>query len=143
MNDFDDLPHTDDYYVSTDKTKLDHAFVIREVRASYWGGWRTPNVIMDSIYNSMCFGLYHHGADGDRQVGFARVVTDYCTIAWICDVLVCQEHQGKGLGKFLLRTVMDHPDVEPRSCVLTTRDAQELYAKFGFKRIEAMKRLPQ
>lgn len=140
---FDETPHTNDYFVSADKRLIDSAFVIREIQASYWGGWRSPAVILKSIDHSLCFGVFQRTEGGkDVQVGFARVVTDYCTFAWICDVVISRAHRNKGLGKFLMRTVMDHPDVKPRACMLATQDAHGLYLKFGFKNFVAMKRLP-
>ena len=141
----DETPHTDDYFVSFDKKLLDYSFVIREIQASYWGGWRSPIVVMKSIDNaaSLCAGVYHrHEGGKDEQVGFARIVTDGCTFAWICDVIITKAHRGKGLGKFLMGQVMSHPEVAPRACMLATRDAHKLYEKFGFSRFEALKRLP-
>lgn len=150
MSAFDD-PHADGFYVSFDKKLIDPAFVIREIQHSYWGAWRSPIVILRSLDHSLCAGLYKHAVwnpatepekPKDEQVGFARVVTDYCTFAWICDVLVTKQHRGAGLGQFLMRAVMEHPDVKPRACMLATRDAHGLYRKFGFEPFEAMKRLP-
>jgi Acetyltransferase (GNAT) domain len=146
---FDETPFSG-YYVSADKKLLDEEFVIREITGSYWGGWRSKQTILKSIDNSLCFGLYERTPPNhedfpvkkDPQVGFARVVTDYATFAWICDVVISRYAQGKKLGTFLMSCVMKHPEVKPRACLLTTRDAHELYAKFGFVRFEAMKYVP-
>lgn len=146
-----DDPHADGFYVSTDRKLIDPAFVIKAITTSYWGGWRTPIVILRSMDHSLCFGLYEHNvADPldretkrDRQIGFARVVTDYTTFAWICDVIMDKEYRNKKLGAFLMRTVMAHPDVAPRACMLTTKDAQKFYQKHGFESFVAMKRLPE
>lgn len=146
----DETPHGNDFYVSFDKKLLDPQFIIKEIQKSYWGGWRSINVVLKSLDHSLCAGLYKRVVSDtpgespkDIQVGFARVVTDYCTFAWICDVIVAEPYRKAGLGKFLMAKVMDHPDVSPRACMLATRDAHGLYRKFGFSDFTAMKRLPQ
>jgi len=149
MNSFDDSPHLNDFFVSTDKTLLDVPFITDELTRTYWGGWLTLNVVMRSIDNSLCFGLYYrpgwagnpHPLPHTKQVGFARVVTDYATFAWICDVIIAKPYQKRGLATFLMNIVMGHSDVRPRNCLLTTRDAHKLYAKFGFVETAAMKRM--
>ncbi len=138
---FDDTPHTDDYFVSTDKARLDQVWIIQELKKTYWGGWYTAHTLIKAIDNSLCFGLYHRGTDAkERMVGFARVVTDYATFAWVCDVIISEHHRQKGMGEFLLSIVMGHPEVRPRSCLLTTRDAHGIYERFGFRTATAMKR---
>ena len=143
MNSFDDSPHLNDFFVSTDKTLLDVPFITDELTRTYWGGWLTLNVVMRSIDNSLCFGLYQRDAEHatQKQVGFCRVITDYATFAWLCDVIVAKPYQKRGLATFLMNIVMGHSDVRPRNCLLTTRDAHKLYAKFGFAPMEAMKRM--
>ena len=150
MNEFDAQPPGNDYYVSFDKSLIDPAFVIREIQTSYWGSWRNINTILKSMDHSLCAGVFKHSvwdpAKGEKpkdvQVGFARVVTDYATFAWICDVVIAKEHRRHGLGKFLMFHLMQHPDVKLRACMLATKDAQGLYRKFGFQEFTAMKRLP-
>lgn len=145
-----DAPHGEDFYISYDKKLIDPAFVIKAITTSYWGGWRTPIVILKSMDHSICIGVYKHLVPDqtketqapDRMVGFARVVTDYTTFAWICDVIIDPEFRHQGLGKFLMSGVMRHPDVEPRACLLATKDAHGLYRKFGFELNDTMKRLP-
>jgi GNAT superfamily N-acetyltransferase len=134
-----------EYYISTDQRLLDHDFVFREIQASYWGGGRTRAQMLRAIDHSICFGLYQRGPESlaDIQLGFARVVTDSATFAWICDVLVTECRRGQGLGKLLLEAVFAHPDVKPRACFLCTTDAQKLYAQFGFTPFAAMKRIPE
>ena len=137
---FDDVPHPDDFFVSTDKTLLDVPFVHSELRKTYWGSWMSLPTVLKAIDNSLCFGLYKRADGITRQLGFARVITDYATFAWICDVVIAESHRKKGLGKFMMNVIMSNPEVKPRSCLLTTRDAHGLYAKFGFTPYSAMKR---
>ncbi len=118
------------YDVSTDPRRLDldviSAFLSRE---SYWARGRPRALVERSVANSLCFGVYHDG----RQVGFARVVTDRAVFAYLMDVFVLAEHRGRGVGKRLLRAVLDHPDLQGlRLFALRTRDAHGLYAQFGF-----------
>ena len=81
-----------------------------------------------SIANSLCFGVY----DGDRQMGFARVVTDYATFAWLCDVFIDAAYRGQGLGKQLVERIVAHPELQGmRNFILATRDAHELYRQYG------------
>ena len=119
-----------DYLISTDRSRLDveliHNFLSR---TSYWASGRTLDVVQRSIENSLAFGIYQ---DND-QVGFARVVTDYATFAWIADVFVVPEHRGRGLSKWLMEVMMSHPQLQGfRRWVLATKDAHSLYARFGF-----------
>lgn len=149
---FDDTPHGEGYFVSFDQDLIDPAFVIKEITTSYWGSWRTPIIILRSMEHSICAGLYKRDRitgdhedfshSVDTQVGFARVVTDYSTIAYLCDVVVAKAEQGRGLGKFLIDACLHHPELKDRAWLLMTHDAHELYAKFGFKKCEAMKMLP-
>lgn len=120
----------DEYYISTDKSKLDvqmiHRFLSEE---SYWAKGRSYELVKTSIENSECFGVY----TGDRQVGFARVVTDYAVIGWIMDVFILSEFRGRGLGKQLMENLLNHEKLmHLRSFRLGTEDAHDLYAQFGF-----------
>ena len=115
--------------VDTDKRRLDveriHAFLTE----SYWAKGIPLGVVRRSIEGSLCFGLY----DGDEQVGFARVVSDGATFAYLADVFVLDSHRGRGHGKLLVSTVLAHPDLQGlRRWVLATRDAHALYAQHGF-----------
>jgi len=119
-----------DYVVSTDRALLDapriHAFLTR----SYWSEGVTLEAVARSIEHSIPFGLYH----GGEQVGFARVITDHVTLAYVADVYVEEEHRGKGLGKLLMRAVSEHPELQGlRRWLLGTRDAHGLYRQFGFR----------
>lgn len=120
----------EDFTVSTDKSRLQieviHGFLSGE---SYWARERTLDQTRTAIEHSVCFGLYK----GDRQIGFARVVTDLSTFAYLGDVFVLPEHQGRGLGKFLMEAVLGHPDLQGfRRWILATRDAHGLYGQYGF-----------
>jgi GNAT superfamily N-acetyltransferase len=119
-----------DYVISTDRSRLDveliHDFISN---TSYWGQGRTVEVVQRSLDNSLNFGIY----SDNKQVGFARVVTDYATFAWIADVFVLPEHRGRGLSKWLMEVVISHPRLQGfRRWVLATKDAHSLYARFGF-----------
>ncbi len=117
------------YSLSTDKSKLDvgmiHHFLYT---TAYWAVGRPMDTVRKSIDNSLCFGLF----DGDTQVGFSRLVTDYATFGWLCDVFVLPTHRGRGLGKWMVKCIMDHPEVKLlRRVILSSRDAQEFYHKAG------------
>ena len=118
------------YSITTDPQKLDldaiHAFLTR----SFWAEGIPKATVAKSIANSLCFGVF----DGNQQVGFARVVTDRATYAYLCDVYVLESHRGLGLGKWLIDTVMAHPDLQGlRRFQLVTRDAHGLYNRHGFE----------
>ena len=117
------------YAVSTDKTLLDRALIHQFLTTSYWAEGRSLETVNASIDSSLCFGVY---AD-DAQVGFARVVTDYATSALLSDVFVLESHRGEGLGKRLLETVLTHPPLQTCSWTLLTKDAHDLYARYGFQ----------
>ncbi len=131
-----------EYEISTDKTKLDlaliHDFLANQ---SYWAKDIPFNVLKKSIENALCFGLYHQG----KQVGFGRVITDYATTAYVGDVFIIESYRGRGLGKRLVRTIVDHPELEGlRLWFLGTKDAHDLYRKYGFQKVAdtpAMERL--
>jgi GNAT superfamily N-acetyltransferase len=123
-----------EYVISTDPSRLDldvlHRFLSEE---AYWSPGVSREVVARSIEGSLNFGLYHH----DAQVGFARVVTDYATFAWLADVFVLDEHRGRGLGKWLVEIVLTHPELRDlRRWILGTADAHTLYERFGFVRTD-------
>ena len=118
------------FIISTDRNRL-HIDVIHKYLSeeSYWATQRTKEQTEQAIKNSLPFGMYK----GENQIGFARVVTDYATFAYLGDVFVLPEFQGDGLGKFLMKTIVEHPDLQNfRRWVLATKDAHTLYEKFGF-----------
>lgn len=119
----------DNYRITTDPQHFDldaiHAYLTR----SYWAEGISKNLVARSIEGSLGFGLF----DRDRQVGFARIISDRATFAYLCDVYVLEEHRGKGLSKWLMEVVVSHPDLQGlRRFFLATRDAHGLYARYGF-----------
>jgi GNAT superfamily N-acetyltransferase len=121
----------DSFEISTDKSRLDLDRITGFLAGSYWASKRPREVIERSIVASLCFGAYRK-ADG-AQVGFARVVTDGATFGWVADVYVDPTCRGEGLGKALMQTIIDTPQLRGMTLVLTTRDAHGLYAQFGFE----------
>jgi GNAT superfamily N-acetyltransferase len=118
------------YNLSTDKSSLNldmiHDYLSNH---SYWALGRSYKAVTISVDNSYCYGIYN---GNDRQVGFARVVTDWATFAWICDLFILESERGKGLGKWLVTTIMEHSDLKNvRRHFLATRDAHSLYNKYG------------
>ena len=116
--------------ISTDREKLDiraiHSYLANE---SYWAKGRTLETVQRSIENSLCFGVYLE----NKQVGFARVITDYAVFAWLLDVFILPEYQGKGYGKKLVEAIMTHNNLQGlRRWGLGTDDAHGLYKQFGF-----------
>jgi GNAT superfamily N-acetyltransferase len=119
-----------DFLISTDKARLDieiiHGYLSTE---SYWAEGRSIETVRRSIEHSLAFGLYKGGS----QIGFARVITDYATFAWLADVFVINEFRGQGLGKWLVAEIVSHPELEGlQRWLLATKDAHELYRRFGF-----------
>jgi GNAT superfamily N-acetyltransferase len=120
----------DGYMVSTDKGRLDHHAIHRFLASSYWSPGLPWDVLFRAVAGSLCFGLYR----GSDQIGFARVITDRATFAYLCDVFVLEEHRGRGLGRWLMEVVAGHPDLQGlRRFVLVTRDAHRLYEQLGFR----------
>jgi GNAT superfamily N-acetyltransferase len=118
-----------EYLISTDRSLLDLGIVHGYLSASYWAAGVPEEVVRRSVENSLNFGVYRDA----EQVGFARVVTDHATFAYLADVFVLEAHRGRGLGKWLVEVVLSHPDLqELRRWMLATGDAHELYRKYGF-----------
>lgn len=128
----------DEYLVSTDPAKLQPEKVHAFLKDAYWSPGIPLATVKKALSNSLCFGLYHKG----EQVGLSRVVTDYSTFAYLCDVYVLERHRGKGLGQWLVECVMTHPELQNlRRFMLATRDAHGIYANFGFTSLKSVERM--
>ncbi|HEX2910289.1 MAG TPA: GNAT family N-acetyltransferase [Chloroflexia bacterium] len=120
----------DNYLISTNPEKLDIDTIHNFLSHSYWAENIPREIVVRSIKHSLCFGIY----DRDKQVGFARVISDLTTYAYIGDVFVLEEYRGRGLSKWLMSSIMEHPDLQGlRRWGLATRDAHGLYRQFGFQ----------
>lgn len=121
--------HRDDYTISADPDRLDLDVIHGFLAQSYWAAEIPREVVARSVANSVALGLYHREA----QVGFARVVTDKATFAYLADVFVLPAHRGLGLGKWLMEAMLAHPELQGlRRWLLATADAHGLYQPFGF-----------
>ena len=119
-----------DYTISTDKSLLNLSVIHHYLsNVSYWAKGINEAQVRKVINHSLCFGVY----DKEQQIGFARVVTDYVRMAYLADVFIVKEYQGKGLGKQLIETIMSYPDLaECSRWMLLTKDAHGLYQQYGF-----------
>ena len=127
----------DAFVITTDPARLDADAIYAYLSRVYWAKTRSRNAVERSLKNSLCFGLY----EDTRQIGLARVISDYATFAYLCDVYVLEAYQGKGLGTWLMQVVMAHPDLQGlRRWLLATRDAHGLYRKSGFTPLETPER---
>ncbi len=115
--------------ISTDPSLLDLDAICGFLSRSYWASARPRQRIVASLQHSLVFGVY----DGKQQVGMARIVTDYATFAWLCDVFVEEAYRGQGVGKWLMETIVAHPELQGlKRMLLVTRDAHSLYSQYGF-----------
>jgi ribosomal protein S18 acetylase RimI-like enzyme len=122
------------FRLTTDTAAMDLAAIHAYLTRSYWSEGIPKELVARAMAGSLCFGLL----DGGRQVGFARVITDRATYAYLCDVYVLEEFQGRGLGTWMMQELMTHPDLQGlRRFSLVTRDAHGLYEKFGFGVLES------
>ena len=124
--------HRDTYTITTERVDIDavHAYLTR----SYWAEGIPREIVARSIQHSLCFSLYAV----DKQIGFARVITDHATYAYLADVYVLEDYRGQGLGKWLMSCIMAHPDLQGlRRWSLATRDAHGLYKQYGFTELKA------
>jgi GNAT superfamily N-acetyltransferase len=128
----------DHFSISTDQSRLDLEMIHQFLSRSYWAKNIPLATVRKSIQNSLCFGVY----DGKRQIGFARVITDRATFAYLADVFILDQYRGKGLSKWLMECIMGHPELQGlRSWMLFTRDAHGLYRRFGFETLTTPERV--
>lgn len=127
-----------EFLISTDRGRLDLDVIHSFLTNCYWAKGIPREVVVGSIEHSLCFGVY----DGNgAQVGFARVVSDFATVAYLGDVFVLESHRGRGLSKWMMECIMQHPALQNlRRWILLTRDAHGLYAQSGFTPVKAPER---
>lgn len=122
-----------EFIITTDPTKVDIAVVSELLSRSYWADKRNRDIIEKSVKNSLCFSLYHK----DIQIGFARVITDYITFGYVRDVFIHEDYRSKGLGKWMIGCILEHPDIKSiERLMLATKDAQEFYKYHGFEELK-------
>ena len=123
----------DEFLISTDPARLDFDVICDFLKRAYWAQGRPREAAERAFAHSLPFGLY----EGSRQIGMARVLSDGAVFAYLMDVFVHEDYRGRGLGKWLVETVLAHPDVKNvRRWMLATSDAHELYSRFGFHPVE-------
>ena len=127
-----------DFLISTDPARFDLEVIHNFLTNCYWAKGVPRDVVARSIEHALCFGVY----DGSgAQVGFARVISDFATVAYVGDVFVLDSHRGRGLGKWLMQCIMQHPALQGlRRWILTTRDAHGLYSQVGFTPVKSPER---
>lgn len=129
--------HEDNYSISCGFERMDTDAVFELLSNSYWASERPKEVIVQSMRNSLCFGLFEYG----KQIGFARVITDNVVFAWVCDVIIDPNFRGKGLGKWMLSCIVEHPDLQVKTTGLFTKDAHTFYEQYNFKSVDTMQRV--
>lgn len=148
MSEFDN-PHSKGVFISTEPRLLNHTWITNALLGTYWGNQRTHETIVESIRNSLCFGVFtrnyadcEEGPVGccDVQIGFARAITDYATFTEICDVVIEPKFRGKGFGRFLMEAMLNDARIKNTVMHLATRDAHAFYAKFGFNPVTRLRR---
>ena len=123
-----------EFTISTDPARLDLKVIHDFLSTSYWAANIPLETVRQSIEHSLSFGVYR----GDRQVGFARIITDYTTFAYLADVFIIESERGQGLAKWLVEVIVAHPQLQGlRRWMLATRDAHTLYSKVGFVEVKA------
>ena len=129
-----------EFKINDDKSLIVVDKVCELISKSYWAPLRPREITELSIKNSICYGVYHNS----EQIGYARVVTDFATMFWLCDVIIDESHRGRGLGKMLVKCIVESDDLKGKLGILVTRDAHELYAKHGFIRdAQSFMRMPR
>ncbi|WP_378179067.1 GNAT family N-acetyltransferase [Aquimarina sp. SS2-1] len=115
--------------ISTENSKLDIDFIHQFLTNTYWAKGRTKEEVITSIEHCFNFGVYLN----EQQIGFARVLTDYTVFGYLMDVFIIEKHRGKGYSKILIKTILEHPELQRiKRWMLATADAHGLYQQFGF-----------
>jgi GNAT superfamily N-acetyltransferase len=127
-----------EYTISNDKSRLQLKTIHGYLSRSYWAENIDFTIVKNSVENSYCFGVYKE----EEQIGFARLITDYATFAYLADVFILEEHRGKGLSKWLMEIIMSSPELNKlRGWMLKTKDAHGLYRKYGFEKSKFPERI--
>ena len=123
----------DTFTISDEPEHLQLDVIVEYLARAYWSNQRPRAVIEKSLRHSLCFGVY----ENQTQIGFARAVSDHATFAYLADVFILESHQGRGLGKWLVQTILENPELQGlRRWLLATRDAHGLYRQYGFVALE-------
>lgn len=130
--------HRDSFLLTTDAKPSSVLDTFELLQSTYWAHKRPLNVVEKMLSNSLCFYLL----ESDQQVGFARVITDYTTTSWLCDVVIDVEHQSAGLGSWMMQCVFEHPEIRETQYVLQTGTAHKFYQQLGFSRHESLMSTP-
>jgi predicted N-acetyltransferase YhbS len=117
------------FLINTDPSQLDVAAIHSFLTRSWWAEGISKEVVARAVANSLCFGVF----DGQKQIGFARVITDFATYAYLCDDYIVEEYRGSGLGSWLMECIFRHPDLQGLRRWMVIAQEPQLYAKFGFK----------
>lgn len=132
--------HRERFTISTDPARLNIDTICEFLKRSYWANTRPRSATERALQNSLVFGVY----EGQKQIGLARVISDHSIFAYLCDVFIDENYRAHGLGKWLMQTVMEHPELKDvRRWLLATSDAHGLYKQFGFNTIEDPERWMQ
>ena len=136
-----------EFTISTEKSKIDIEYVHDFLSGSYWSAGIPVQTVKKAVEGSLCFGVYHNDKQTlpvGKQVGFARMITDSATFAYLADLFIDENYRGRGLSKWLMEVIMAHPDLQGlRRMLLSTRDAHSLYKKFGFTELTNVERWMQ
>lgn len=124
----------DNYWITDDNTAADIDYITDSLNKTYWAEGRSREIVEKSVQNSVLLSMF----DKEKPIGFARLVTDHSTFAWLCDVYIEPSYRGQELGKWLMKCTLEHPSTHVRINLLATRDAHGLYKQYGYDMKECM-----